>query len=70
LNEVGRTPLWGELLPEDLADVGENDQPKPSRDSAPSAKLLTMPKMISWMTESAKVERLPKEAWYEYARQR
>jgi hypothetical protein len=25
LNEVGRTPLWGELLPEDLADVGEND---------------------------------------------
>jgi hypothetical protein len=31
-------------------------------ESVPSAKLLTIQKMTLWMTESAKVERLPEEA--------
>jgi hypothetical protein len=39
-------------------------QPKPLRESAPVAKLLTNSKMTLWMIESAKVERLPREARY------
>jgi hypothetical protein len=45
-------------------------QPKPPRESAPVAKLLTNSKMTLWMTESAKIERLPREARYQHARQR
>jgi hypothetical protein len=37
-------------------------QPKPPLESAPVAKLLTNSKMTLWMTESTKVERLPREA--------
>jgi len=36
-------------------------QLKPPWESAPVAKLLTNSKMTLWMTESAKVERLPRE---------